>query len=164
MPNTAAGSWLRKTNWETWLNSRDDNCAPSCPSHCSEFKKVLEHIKECFDPECKVKYCVQTQQYIRHVNQCQIEDCELCAPMKERYYHHAYENAKLASAQLKVTSNYFSCRRRENCWPSCVAVRNWARSTTNSSKRLTINNSERFNWILFCEYAYKNITLVLVWL
>lgn len=79
---------------------RDDNCAPSCPSHCSEFKKVLEHIKECFDPECKVKYCVQTQQYIRHVNQCQIEDCELCAPMKERYYHHAYENAKLEARKL----------------------------------------------------------------
>ena len=30
----------------------------------------------------------------RHMNKCEIEDCELCAPLKGKYYHHAYENAK----------------------------------------------------------------------
>ena len=28
------------------------------------------------------------------MNKCEIEDCELCAPLKGKYYHHAYENAK----------------------------------------------------------------------
>jgi len=65
-------------------------------SHCIEFKELQEHMKNCHDPDgiCDVKYCVQSRQYIRHMNKCEIEDCELCAPLKGKYYHHAYENAK----------------------------------------------------------------------
>lgn len=51
--------------------------------HCTEMKKLWNHIKFCQDKNCITLYCVSSRVVLLHYHQCIDIRCKICKPVRK---------------------------------------------------------------------------------
>jgi hypothetical protein len=52
--------------------------------HCTEMKKLWNHVKVCKDKSCLTIYCVSSRVVLSHYYECNDGLCNICNPVRKR--------------------------------------------------------------------------------